>query len=152
MTETEERTIRGKKKRMNELEEIGMICNGFHHIGLIVSDVEKSLEFYTKGLGGKEIFSFPMSNSDKAIYLVDLGDNAVVELIPRGHTQEEVDARWAHIALRCEDARAAYDVAIAAGACERIAPQDMMLGTMAVCNAFVYGPDGEQIELFQVKA
>ena len=127
-----------------------MICNGFHHIGLMVNDVERSLAFYTKGLGGKEIFSFPMSGSDKTIYLVDLGENAVVELIPRGNAQEEVCARWAHIALRCEDARAAYDVAIAAGGRERIAPQDILLGDMPVCNAFVYGPDGEQIELFQV--
>ena len=128
-----------------------MICNGFHHIGLIVNDIEKSYEFYTKGLGGKETFSFPMSGSDKRIYLIDLGNNAVVELIPRGHTQEEVCARWAHIAVNCEDTRAAYDVAIKAGAKERIAPQDVMLGTMAVCNAFVFGPDGEQIEFFQVK-
>lgn len=129
-----------------------MICNGFHHIGLTVNDVEKSRAFYTVGLGGKEIFSFPMSDSDKTIYLIDLGENAVVELIPRGHEEEEVGTRWAHIALRCADARAAYDRAIAAGGRERIAPQDVMLGTMAVCNAFVYGPDGEQIEMFQVKA
>ena len=129
-----------------------MICNGFHHIGLIVNDAEKSLRFYTEGLGGKETFRFPMSNSDKTIYLVDLGENAVVELIPRGHAGEEADARWAHIALRCADTRAAVERAVAAGAGVRIAPQDVVLGTLPVCNAFVTGPDGEQIEFFQVKA
>jgi lactoylglutathione lyase len=125
--------------------------DGFHHIGLWVQDSAKSLDFYTRGLGGKMTFSFPMGDSGKTIYLVDLGDNAVVEIIPRGNGEEERSARWAHIALRTGDARAAYDAAIKAGALSRTAPSDMRLGTMAVCNAFVLGPDNEVIEFFQVK-
>jgi len=128
-----------------------MAFNGFHHIGLIVEDVEKSLQFYTKGLGGNETFSFPMGDSGKIIHLVDLGGNAVVEIIPRGQDGEEANARWAHIAVNTKDARAAYDLALKAGAVSLSAPKDMVLGTMPVCNAFVKGPDGEQIEFFTVK-
>jgi lactoylglutathione lyase len=128
-----------------------MRFNGFHHIGLWVQDSAKSLDFYIKGLGGKVVFSFPMVDSGKTIYLVDLGDNAVIEIIPRGNGEKESNARWAHIALRTGDAQAAYDAAVKAGAISRTAPSDMQLGTMAVRNAFVLGPDNEVIEFFQVK-
>ncbi|MDR1863782.1 MAG: VOC family protein [Treponema sp.] len=128
-----------------------MQFDGFHHVGLWVKDARKSFDFYTQGLGGKEIKSFPMSNSDKTIYLVDLGNNAVVEIIPRGNGEEEANAHWAHLALRTGDARAAYETALEAGAVSRDEPRDIMLGSMSVCNAFVYGPDREVIEFFQVK-
>jgi lactoylglutathione lyase len=127
-----------------------MKFDGYHHIGLWVKDSEKSLNFYTKGLGGKVVFSFPMADTGKTIYLVDLGNNAVVEIIPRGNGAEETNAHWVHVAIRTDDARAAYDLALKAGAVSRTAPQDMTLGTMPVCNAFVLGPDHEVIEFFQV--
>lgn len=124
---------------------------GYHHIGLIVEDAQKSLEFYKK-LGGVETFSFPMGASGKTIYLVDIGGHAVVELIPNGTGADESNAKFAHIALETDDARAAYDLALSAGAVSRSAPNDGKLGTMGVCTAFVYGPDKEVIEFFEVKA
>jgi lactoylglutathione lyase len=127
-----------------------MQFNGIHHIGLWVKDPDKSLAFY-QALGGKIVFSFPMGDSGKTINLVDLGNNAVVEIIPRGNGQEETNAHWAHVAIRTDDARAAYDLAIKAGAESQSTPQDMNLGTMPVCNAFVRGPDHEVLEFFQVK-
>ena len=128
-----------------------MQFNGFHHAGLLVKDVQKSLDFYTKGLGGKETFNFPMpSDKSKTIYLVDLGGNAVVEIVPRGNGEEEVNAHWAHMAIRTDDTRTAYDMALKAGAVTRIEPTEMQLGTMKVLNAFVYGPDREIIEFFQI--
>jgi len=127
-----------------------MQFNGFHHIGLLVNDLEKSLQFY-QALGGTVTFNFPMGDSGKLIYLVDLGGNAVVELIPKGGNDAEANARWAHIAVATDDARKAYQLAIEAGAVKRSEPNDLMLGTMAVCNAFVTGPDDEVIEFFEVK-
>ena len=124
--------------------------SGYHHIGLTVEDAEKSLKFYQNALGGKLTFSFPMGDSGKTIYLVDLGGNAVVEIIPKGAREVETNARWAHIALSTDDTRGAYKTALAGGALARSEPGDTHLGTMAVCNAFVTGPDGESIEFFQV--
>jgi lactoylglutathione lyase len=91
-----------------------------------------------------------MSGSDKTINLVDLGNNAVIEIIPRGTGEEEANAHWAHIAVRTDDAKAAYDRAVKAGAVYRSEPEENKLGTMTVCNPFVYGPDREVIEFFQV--
>lgn len=128
-----------------------MSINGYHHIGLWVKDADKSLKFYTEGLGGKVVFSFPMGDSGKTIFLVDLGGNAVVEIIPRGNGEPEANARWAHIALSSDDVRKDYARAIKAGAVSQSEPWDGKLGTMAIANAFVVGPDGEIIEYFQVK-
>jgi lactoylglutathione lyase len=128
-----------------------MRFDGYHHVGLWVQDAQRSLDFYTGGLGGKVTRSFPMQDSGLTIYLVDLGNNAVIEIIPRGTGGEEANARWAHLAVRTDDARAAYARALKAGAASRSEPCDKTLGSMAVCNAFVYGPDREIIEFFQVK-
>jgi lactoylglutathione lyase len=129
-----------------------MKFSGFHHIGLLTSDVQRSLTFYTEGLGGKEVFSFPLpSDIDKTIYLVELAEGAVVELIPRGVEEVESNARWAHICLETEDVRGAYEAALAAGAKPRSEPEDGFLGTMERTGAFVFGPDDEVIEFFHVK-
>ncbi|MCL2833631.1 MAG: VOC family protein [Treponema sp.] len=128
-----------------------MQINGFHHIGLIVKDSQKSLDFYKK-LGGKVILSFPMGNTGKTINLMDVGNNAVLEIMPRGEGAEETNAHWVHIALRTDDARAAYDLAIKAGATKRTEPKDVDLGgNLPSVIAFVCGPDKEVIEFFQVK-
>lgn len=128
-----------------------MQFSGYHHIGLAVKNIEKSLKFYTEGLGGTISFSFPMGNTGKTIYLIDLGGHAVVELLPKGNDEAEANARWAHIALSTDDTHKAYEKALKAGAQKQTEPQDIVLGTMAVCNAFVTGPDGEAIEFFEVK-
>ena len=129
-----------------------MQFNGFHHIGLHVLDFEKSLRFYQGGLGGKVILSFPMNDSGTPIRLVDLGNNAVIEIIPRGNGNLETDAHWAHIAVATDDTHAAYDRAVKAGAETQQAPFDVQLGSLSACIAFVLGPDKEVIEFFQVKA
>ena len=128
-----------------------MQINGYHHIGLFVTDAELSLKFYTDGLGGKETFSFPFpADASKKIYLVDVGGGAVIEIVPRGEESPEERARWAHVCFLTDDVRAASDKAIAAGAAVRSEPADVKLGTMNATNAFVYGPDGEVIEFFKV--
>ena len=127
-----------------------MKIDGYHHIGLYVKDAEKSLEFYKK-LGGTETFSFKMGNSGKTIYLVDVGGHAVVEIIPNGYDGDEANARFVHIALETDDAKAAYELALNAGAESRSVPSDAQLGTMSVRTAFVYGPDKEVIEFFEVR-
>jgi len=128
-----------------------MTIHGYHHIGLMVTDIEKSLAFYRNGLGGKAVTQFPMGNSGKTIFLVDIGGGAVVELLPSGTAEPEANARFAHICLATDDCRAAHALALKAGAKERTAPQDITFGDMAVCNSFVLGPDGESVEFFQVK-
>ena len=129
-----------------------MKIEGYHHIGLFTTNAERSLKFYTEGLGGKMTFSFPISGEpDKLIYLVDIGGGAVVEIVPRGEEKAEERARFAHICLLTDDVQAAFDAALKAGAAVRSEPADIQLGTMSATNAFVYGPDGEVVEFFKVR-
>ena len=127
-----------------------MKIDGYHHIGLIVDDADKSLAFYEK-LGAAKTFSFPMGGAEgKNIYLVDIGGHAVIEIVPRGNNGEEANARFAHIALNTDDTKALYDKAMKAGAESRTEPREVSLGTMKACIAFVLGPDKETLEFFQV--
>ena len=117
---------------------------GYHHIGLYVQDMEKSLKFYQEGLGGKITMSF--GPEDHKIYMVELAPGAVVELIP--HETSGANMPWAHIALWTDEIHAAFDRAVAAGAKIKSAPRDED-GPMN--NAFIIGPDDESIEFFQTK-
>jgi len=125
---------------------------GYHHIGLAVCDTERSVKFYTD-IGGKLTCSFPVPQG--RIYMVDLGGGATVEILPfMKEGQEEANPRFAHIALECDDVPAAFKVLIDAGATVKSEPSDMVLMSeppMNICNAFLFGPDGEQIELFCTK-
>ena len=126
-----------------------MKIDGFHHIGLYVKDEKKSLEFYEK-LGAKVVHSWIMGDTGRSIYLVDLGNNAVVEIIPRGTGEDESNAHWAHVAVRTDDAKAYYELALKSGAVSHMEPKDVNLGTLAATIAFVLGPDKEILEFFQV--
>ncbi len=129
------------------------LITGFHHIGLICSDVEKSMKFYIEGLGGHLYYTFDVPNKGK-VYMVDIGGGARVELLPWGQSGDEANARWAHIAIATDDLPAAYEAALAAGATPRTPPREGVLTTEPPAikiNAFVGGPDGESIEFFQVK-
>jgi lactoylglutathione lyase len=129
-----------------------MTFKGIHHIGLFVKDPEKSLKFYVDLLGGKVVKTFPMRGApEKTVHFVSLGGDTVLEIVPRGTGEEETNAHWAHVAFLTDDTRAAYDLAVKAGAPSRTEPQDAMLGDMSICNAFVFGPDGEVVEFFTLK-
>ena len=124
------------------------MIKGYHHIGLYVSDTAHSLKFYTEALGGRVTMSF--GPDDHKIYMVELAPGATVELIP--HATGSENQPWAHIALHTDNAREAFDRAVANGATVKSEPRDGNLGGNApMTNAFVFGPDGESIEFFEVE-
>ena len=127
-----------------------MKITGYHHVGLRVSDMERSLKFYTEGLGGKVLESFPMASTGAMIYMVELAPGAVVELLPGGADDAEQNAKWAHICINTDDAEAAYEQALRAGATSRTAPNKASRDKFTRINAFVIAPGGELIELYQI--
>ncbi|MBQ4087480.1 MAG: VOC family protein [Clostridia bacterium] len=127
---------------------------GFHHVALQTSDFEKSLKFYTEGLGF-QLRTRWVAGSGKQIALVDLGDRNYFELFSDG---EKTDAKagnagsYFHLALRVDDTRAAFARAVECGAEPLIEPKDVELGEGEVVHAslsFVKGPDGEEVEFFE---
>jgi catechol 2,3-dioxygenase-like lactoylglutathione lyase family enzyme len=125
-----------------------MEFQGFHHVGVYIKDEEKSLRFYRDSLGGKLVHSFPIGEG-RTNYLIDLGGGAIVELVPVGAGMADVQIGWAHIALRCADTRAAFELAVSVGAEVWMPPTEMNLGGIVMLLAYVYGPDHEIIEFYQ---
>ena len=136
---------------------------GFHHIALRATDFDRTLRFYTDGLGFtlRHEFAIP-GRIDRAAFL-DAGDGRYIEVFGQGsNVQSEgrrrepgeprTEGALLHFCLRVADTEAAYARALAAGAEPRVAPRIAVLGQnplIEVRIAFVTGPDGEVIEFMQ---
>ena len=59
----------------------------FHHIALQTSNFEKSLKFYTEGLGF-EVFRTFTASTGKKVALIDIGEGSYFELFSDGEVKE----------------------------------------------------------------
>jgi glyoxylase I family protein len=125
---------------------------GFHHIGLKAADFEKSQKFY-QALGLREIVRW--GEGEKEIIMYDLGDGGRIELFANGGDEFAEQGKWVHFALKTDDVEAAYEKALAIGFTSKSAPRVAQLPSApyaaSIQIAFVYGPDGEEVEFFHVK-
>lgn len=123
---------------------------GVHHIALIATDFDRSLEFY-KSLGLKEKVRW--GDGDGRAIMLDLGDGNCIELFAGGEKSENTDKRFYHLALRADDVDFAYETALAAGAKPQIQPKTVSpegaSAPLTMRIAFVKGPDDEIIEFFK---
>jgi glyoxylase I family protein len=122
---------------------------GLHHIAIEASDFERSLRFYTEGLGFLNVLTFP--EESQTVAMLDTGDGTYVELFSGG-TGEKPNGSLLHFAVRTDDCDAATEQARAAGGSITQEPTDAVLeGDLPVPVRYSYceGPDGEQIELLQ---
>jgi len=123
---------------------------GIHHVAVRAVDFERSLAFYTSGLGFTRAYGW--GEGDGRAALLDAGDGNYLELFGGGKPRSTIDSPILHIAFRVPSADTAFKQAIAAGAVEDMAPKDVNLQgdpVVKVRIAFVKGPDGEVIEFFQ---
>ncbi|MEN1705449.1 MAG: VOC family protein [Planctomycetota bacterium] len=143
-----------------------------HHISLFVSDVDASIAFYTTGLGlaltehfsdivgQRAAVEFPFR---VASVFLEAGHGRYIELHPAGErTMSPPSFPMNHLAIAVADVDAAYDRAIAAGASAAEIPVTdehwdgtpldvLMTGERPepMRMAFLQGPDGELIELYE---
>ncbi|MBQ8249440.1 MAG: VOC family protein [Clostridia bacterium] len=125
------------------------------HIALKASDFEKSLKFYTD-LGMEPYLSW--GEGEKRVQMLKFGGGAgILELFAGGEKPDgeygEYAGKYIHFAYAVEDVEAAYNTALAAGARSKVAPKIATPGTkpeaISLNVAFVYGPDGEELEFFK---
>ncbi len=125
------------------------------HLALKASDFEKSLKFYTD-IGMEPYISW--GEGDKRIQMLKFGGGAgILELFAGGIKSSCNDdgnaGKYIHFAYAVDDVEAAYNVAIAAGAKPKVAPKIVPLESspikVSINIAFVYGPDGEELEFFK---
>lgn len=124
-----------------------MAILGFHHVAVYTEDFEKSKAFYA-ALGARQVHSFFAHSGGKEISLMELCPGATVEIIQAEAPRTE--GSFPHLAIATDNCEECFEKAVAAGASVKSEVKEMMLGTMAVKNCFLYGPDGETIEFFQV--
>ena len=122
---------------------------GFHHVSIKVSDLNRSIKFYTEGLGFVERISWGVGLQKRV--LLDAGDGDYFEF---GQTSDPIrkGGCFPHVALRTDNCDAAIEAARAAGAIVTKAPKDVTLPAhppLKIRVAFFKGPDGEEIEFFQ---
>ncbi len=117
---------------------------GFGHLALNVRDMEKSIDFYTRVLGGKYAFSFQRDGKPWIEY-IQLVQGQFVELF-YGCNADNAGS-FNHICLSVEDIDAMCAQILAAGY-----PMDRMpeVGCDGNKQAWVVDPDGNRIELMQL--
>jgi glyoxylase I family protein len=124
---------------------------GFHHVAIRSADFDRSVAFYTDGLGFKRAYGWGEGVGRAA--LLDIGDGNYIEIFANGKPRTgPIDSPLIHFALRVPDTDAAFARAVAAGAGVDMEPKNVDLQgdtVVTVRIAFVIGPDGEEIEFFQ---
>ena len=123
---------------------------GSHHIAISSADFDRSIRFYTEGLGMKPIAFWGEGKGRAA--LLDIGDGSHVELFADGTADAQQSEKLVHFAIRTTDPDAAFANALAAGAREKMQPRTLDIPSeppIPVRIAFVFGPDGEVLEFFK---
>ncbi len=119
---------------------------GLGHIGMWVSNLEKSLDFYQR-LGFR---LDAQENLDMRLAFLSLGSCAI-ELMERpANTNEELTSGVIeHIALEVDDIDLAVASACKHGICVDASKVMTMHALGGIKNVFFQGPDGEGLEFFQ---
>lgn len=123
------------------------------HTMLRVSDMEKSIEFYTKVLGMRLLRQSENDEYKYTLAFVGFGDeqagNAVIELTYNwGVEQYDMGNAFGHIALGFDDIYKTCEALRSSGAKITREPGPVLGGSTHI--AFVEDPDGYKIELIQM--
>jgi lactoylglutathione lyase len=123
----------------------------FLHTMLRVGDLQRSVDFYTKGFGMKEIRRDDVPDGKYTLAFVGYGgeeSNTVIELTYNYGTKEyDLGTAFGHLAIGVPDVAATVEKLRSFGAKVTREPGPVKFGTTII--AFVEDPDGYKIELVQ---
>jgi len=123
----------------------------FLHTMLRVGDLQRSVDFYSKAFGMKEIRRRDVPAGKYTLAFVGFGeeeDNTLIELTYNyGVEKYELGGAFGHLAVGVPDVAAACEQAAAAGGTITRPAGPVQHGTTII--AFVKDPDGYSIELVQ---
>ncbi|WP_431281193.1 lactoylglutathione lyase [Humitalea sp. 24SJ18S-53] len=124
----------------------------FLHTMIRVGDLDRSVDFYTRLLGMKELRRRDVPDGKYTLVFVGYDEEAtgagVIELTYNyGVTQYEQGTAFGHLAIGIPDVYATCETLRSAGAKITREPGPVKFGTTII--AFVEDPDGYKIELIQ---
>jgi catechol 2,3-dioxygenase-like lactoylglutathione lyase family enzyme len=118
----------------------------FNHYGIVIRNLQKSLDFYQGLLGAKEVFrGFIPSSKTDVVYLQIAG--GLIELLHRADPPADEHFGTTHIAFLTDDVDADYARVTGAGYKSLVAPRPAGSGHGRLC--FVSDPNGARVELIQ---
>ena len=125
------------------------MIKGIAHVALGTTDFDKSCAFYADSL--KLPVYARWGEKPKRCVLIDTGAG-YLEIFEDG--EKYAKEHWMHVALQTDDVAAAYEQAMRGGAVSKTAPKKVHIVSMPQEHdftiAFVYGPDGEEVEFFHM--
>ena len=126
----------------------------FLHAMIRVFDMDKSIDFYTRHLGMKEIRRTDYPEGKFTLAFIGYGEeqgNTVIELTHNWDQAEkyEIGSGFGHLAVSVPDIYGACDQMKAEGVTISREPGPMKHGTTVI--AFIEDPDGYKIELIERK-
>jgi lactoylglutathione lyase len=123
----------------------------FLHTMLRVGDLQRSVDFYTKGFGMQEIRRRDVPDGKYTLVFVGYGpeeSNTLLELTYNyGVDHYDMGSAFGHLAMGVPDVAATTETLRAMGAKVTREPGPVKFGTTII--AFVEDPDGYKIELIQ---
>jgi lactoylglutathione lyase len=136
-----------------------MIFEGISQIAFRVSDIERSLAFYTGTLGLKHLFNFYREDGTPWMYYLRVSKYQYIELIPAGTVEKTADQSLHHICLIVKDVKSAAAGLMEKGVRLYRGPAEMgreikSPGEIApgLCNSpsfYIEDPDHNAIEIMQ---
>ena len=114
--------------------------------GINVADLDRSAEFYTRGLGLQEKGKYDLGHMHEVL-VGNEGDAVSILLIKHTARTDAPDlgTGYEKIVLVCDDVAASYERAMAEGAASELEPRT--IEAMSLTVAMVRDPDGYLIEL-----
>ncbi len=132
---------------------MGKLIHGVHHIAIkpTVEQYRKTVDFYTNILGMEIVEQW--GEPDHPCLFISCGDNTCMEILPQkpGFTCPETGP-LCHIAFATDHVDELVEAVRAQGYPVKMEPKDGSVGGRNTRIAFCYGPVGEEIEFFCVKA
>jgi lactoylglutathione lyase len=116
--------------------------------GINVADLDRSTEFYTRGLGLQEKAKYDLGHMHEVLVGTE-GDAISILLIKHTARTESPDigTGYEKVVLVCDDVAAAYERALLEGGTSHVEPR--AIEAMGLTMAMVRDPDGYLIELIE---
>jgi lactoylglutathione lyase len=126
-----------------------MAVRKIEHIGIMVDSIERSLEFYTSVLGLEHRYTLLHTNGVIRLAFLSFPghEDTEIELIEGNKSEFPAEGKTHHTAYTVDDVEAEFERVKALG----IPLRDTGITTLpnGARYFFLYGPDGELVELFQ---